>query len=63
MHGIKLHVNTIYWENLVNHLFTKPKPSILVLTNNNPLADLFIHRPILAKCSKKVNSPNLPAII
>ena len=49
--------------NLVNRLqFAKPKPSKLVVTINNPLADLFIRQTFSAKHLKRVNLPNiLPA--
>ena len=53
-------------ESLVNlancPLFTKLKLSKLVLTINNLLADLLIHQLSFAKCSKRVNSPNFPAV-
>ena len=49
--------------NMANHLqFAKLKASKVVVTINNPLADLFIHQTFSAKCLKRVNSPNiLPA--
>ena len=49
--------------NLANHLrFAKLKPSKLVVTIDNPLADLFIRQTFSAKRLKIVDSPNiLPA--
>ena len=44
--------------NLVNRLrFTKLRLSKLVVTINNPLADLFIRQTFLAKLLKRINSP------
>ena len=49
--------------NLANRLqFAKLKPSKLVVTIDNPLADLFISQTFSTKCLKTVNLPNiLPA--
>ena len=47
--------------NLANHpQFTKLKPSKLVLTINNLLADLNFTKLSFSKCSKRLNSPNFP---
>ena len=44
--------------NLTNcQWFANLKPSKLVLTTNNLLADLLIHKTSFAKCLKRVNSP------
>ena len=55
----------IVWrgENLANRLrFAKLKPSKLLVTIDNPLADLFIPQAFSAKRLKRVYSPNfLPA--
>ena len=47
--------------NLANH--PGLKPSKLVLTINNLLADPLIHQTFFAKCSQRVNSPNFPTIL
>ena len=49
--------------NLANRLrFAKLKPSEVVVTINNPLADLFIRQTFSTKCLEGVNSSNiLPA--
>ena len=47
--------------NLVNRpLFTKLKPSKLVLTIKNLLADLLIRQTFFCQMLKRVNSPNFP---
>ena len=49
--------------NLANHLrFAKLKPSKLVVTIDNPLADLLIRQTFFRQTLEKVDSPNiLPA--
>ena len=68
MHACILY--TVQWESLVGKKFgefgeltmIRQTKTIQISTYNNLLADILIRLTFFAKCSKRVNSPNFPAI-